>query len=108
MNMKANKILWKKAVLAACLLLSCMGVMGQDTLIIENQNISSGQHDFYTPGKIISPLNESQPVQVSGGASIEYIAGKDIELRPGFRVSNLTSNGKFHAHIIDPVIIGNS
>ncbi len=55
--------------------------------------------ELYQSETIISTGNESEPVNISGSAKVDYKASKEVELKPGFTASDFTGDGEFHAYI---------
>jgi hypothetical protein len=78
-----------------------LGANAQTPLIYKynsNQNYTSGNTLIETGGILISPQTENQPVNVSGNANVEYKAGREIHIKPGFEAHS--ANGAyFRAHI---------
>jgi len=67
-------------------------------LYITNQNITNGTYIFGNNTQIFSP-GATGTMDISGNAQVDYKAGQRIVLGNGFKASNFTGAGKFHAYI---------
>ncbi len=65
---------------------------------IEDTTITSGSHNFSYPDTIISPSVSSKPVLISSTAQVNYVSGKIIRLKNGFKAKDFSGTGYFSAH----------
>src|ERR1700747_424199 len=56
---------------------------------------------YITPGSIISPSTPTALTTVVGTSQVDFTAGNQIDLKPGFSVQGLSSTARFHG-IITP------
>ncbi|MCG3167165.1 MAG: hypothetical protein POELPBGB_02949 [Bacteroidia bacterium] len=109
--MRIKKILWGALpVLTGLFVLQTFAQT--QYLPINNLIISSGSPSTYEAQQIVSPETQTQPVNISQNAIVNFKASEQIQLKPGFRASNFfavdnpegnTVNGRFHA-FIDPLL----
>jgi hypothetical protein len=99
------KIIHKIFRASACICLVVTHVFGQSipTTTVNNTLFYNQNATYQTSGKIVSPSSPSYPTAVVGTSQVDFIAEKDIDLKPGFSAQDLTGNGQFHAIIAQSV-----
>lgn len=68
--------------------------------ILEELNFDQGKHEFDYTG-IISPNVNSNPVEITNTAQVEYKSSNTIQLKPGFKATGINGNGYFRATIAE-------
>src|ERR1044071_1287759 len=66
---------------------------------LENLNINSGTLNITAPYDLSSPYQGLGPVMIYNTAQVDFVAGRRIELRPGFQTNGMQGNGYFQAQI---------